>query len=305
MAQYASEGSVRLSTPTITPRPTPMPILNLPMLPLPTPQIPPEPAATQSPVRLRSMPILAMNGYDDADEADHENAGLDEMEMMDEMDETMEDEDAEGEDEGDTTGAEHTSTSRGSPEVEMEVPTMGRRLRSPLPPSLSHTPGGGSPGMLPRIDTTPLGISFRASPDTRVERPGTQYFTPTDPVPPDVLRTPIPAIRKAGASAPGEAVVDYFNAKVPERTPPLQAQGSPNLIDLSRTPRPEDGCRARRELPEVERVRGYGAREGGDTGQVVCRWRQLTTTAEQLNGVSNAVSPTHTPPCTPAAVVHV
>ena len=64
------------------------------MLPMPTPQVTPPPAATQSPVRLRSMPILAMNGSGDADDADHENAALDEMEM-DEMDETMEDEDEE------------------------------------------------------------------------------------------------------------------------------------------------------------------------------------------------------------------
>ena len=37
-----------------------------------------------------------MNGSGDADDADHENAALDEMEM-DEMDETMEDEDEEEE----------------------------------------------------------------------------------------------------------------------------------------------------------------------------------------------------------------
>ena len=53
------------------------------------------------------MPILAMNGSGDADDADHENAALDEMEM-DEMDETMEDEDeeADGDGEGDAAAAD-------------------------------------------------------------------------------------------------------------------------------------------------------------------------------------------------------
>ncbi|KAI0759805.1 hypothetical protein BC629DRAFT_1597648 [Irpex lacteus] len=88
MARFNAQGSARL-TPSIVSRPPPMPILNLPTLPPPTPPQPPSSASQSSHTRLRSMPALPHRGPSDMDviSADHENAGLDEMEDLDEEDE--------------------------------------------------------------------------------------------------------------------------------------------------------------------------------------------------------------------------
>ena len=221
MARYAMQGSARL-TPSIVPRP--MPILNLPILPPPTPPPPPPTAAQiRSPMRLRSIPALPMRGPSEMDEvaADHENAALDETDEM--MEEEEEEEGA----------AEHASDEEPSSH-NIEVPEIGRRLRSPLPPSLSRSPRITVD--LPAVNTSPLEISVgtptpNAAPGSDAEaQRATMYFTPTDPVPPtDILRTPIAAFHKA--PAPNPQPTDYFTSKVPERN---------SRHDAARTPRPGD-----------------------------------------------------------------
>lgn len=177
-------------------------------------------------MRLRSIPALPMRGPSEIDvvHADHDNAALDEM------DEMMEEEE---EEEGPAEQEHASDDEESSPGV--EVPGMGRRLRSPLPPSLSRSPR--VPADLPPVDISPLEINFgtptpRAAAASGAEaQRATMYFTPTDPVPPtDILVTPIPAFRKAGAT-PNVQVTDYFTSKSPEGTP---------RHDVSRTPRPGD-----------------------------------------------------------------
>ena len=217
MGRYAT----RL-TPSIVPRP--MPILNLPTLPPPTPPLAPTAAQISSPMRLRSMPALPMRGPSEMDEsaADHENAALDEME------EVMEDEEEEEE------GAAGPASDEDASSPSLEVPGMGRRLRSPLPPSLSRSPR--VPADLPAVDTAPLDARLKtptanapAEPSAEAQR-ATMYFTPTEPVPPtDILRTPILSFRKVGSSNAPPAT-DYFSSKLPETT----------REDSTRTPRPAD-----------------------------------------------------------------
>lgn len=218
MARYAAQGSARL-TPSIVPRPTP--ILTLPTLPPPTPVPQPTPAQISSPARLRSMPALPMRGPSEIDtgaDADHETAALDEMDEEDEdEDSTPEHVEQPSEDEED---------SQSSPSV--EVPSMGRRLRSPLPPSLSRSPREPA---LPNIDTSRFDVSFpiSASPTAGPSEPNraTTYFTPNEP--PDVLHTPVAAFRKAPVG--GSPNVDYFTSRTAEKQP---------ARDPVRTPRPAD-----------------------------------------------------------------
>lgn len=227
MARYATQGSIRL-TPSIVHRQPPMPLLNLPQLPPPTP--PPSEAQIRSPVRLRSVPALPLRGPSETGDADHENAELDEMEDVEEEDE---------EEEGSTPGHPSEDEMESSPSVDVEVPSMGRRLRSPLPPSLSRSPR--LPQHLPEVDTSRLDVNFGTpTPGAGPSNPadgnrGTLYFTPTEPLPPtDVLRTPIAPFRKTTAPA-AQPHADYFSSKHHSRP---STRGSTH--DSARTPKPVD-----------------------------------------------------------------
>lgn len=273
MHRYATQGSVRM-TPSMGFRPTPMPIMNLPTLPLPTPRTPPLEAVTQSPARLRTMPALPLRGPSEVEEADHENAGLDEMEDVDEMDE----EEGDGDDDMEMEmPEEHANDDDESPQ-EVEVPTMGHRLRSPLPPSLSRSPGLQQ---LPQVDTSPLNITWRRSPDAVVERPNTQYFTPSDPIPPvDILTTPMPAFRK-GAAPPG---TDYFTSKSPEAhvaTP-----------DVTRTPRPGDIDFVPRTVPMPSATPRPGLYQQGSKSMInlLSMSRKQEQNDEEVSATENRIS---------------
>lgn len=230
MARYTTQGSARL-TPSMVPRQPPMPILNLPTLPPPTPPPPTSPAAVSSPMRLRSMPALPHRGPSDIDiePADRDNADLDDM--MDDLEEEDEEEEA-----GVASDEEASS-----PSLELEVPSIGRRLRGALPPSISRSPRNE----LPQIATSPFEISFRAKTasesapaesSTAAANRTTQYFTPTDPTAPvDFANvTPLATMRRVPAIQ-----TDYFNAKMQEPSSAVSASGS-GQPDPTRTPRPDD-----------------------------------------------------------------
>ncbi|KAI0087385.1 hypothetical protein BDY19DRAFT_955503 [Irpex rosettiformis] len=239
MTRFTTQGSARF-TPSIVSRPPPMPLLNLPTLPLPTP--PPQSSSTaqSSHTRLRSMPALPHCGPGEMDDpaADHENAGLDEMEDLDEEDEDSEiiNDDA-SEDEPSPTS------------LEIEVPVdMTPRLRAPLPPSISRSRRGSQ--QLPTIiATSPFALDFEAELSSvrhaapgspTIGNRGTVYFTPVEPTagPSNFhTQTPrLPTIERTPASP-----MDYFNVKTHEWQPHPAEQGrSGAQKDPSRTPRPID-----------------------------------------------------------------
>ncbi len=161
------------------------------------------------------MPALPLRGPSEFAQADHDNAGLDDMEEMDE-------DDGEGDDE--LPAAHLSDEDDDSPQH--EVPMMGRRLRSPLPPSLSRSPRLPA---LPPVDTSSFSVPFRllTPTGTVTARPDTVYLTPSEPIPTDILRTPIQSIRKSPAFA--AAITDYFTSQQPESTD-----------DATSTPRPRD-----------------------------------------------------------------
>lgn len=78
MARYTAEGSARL-TPSVVPRPTPMPLLNLPTLPVPSPRpIDGDGRAGRSRgAPLRSMPALPLTGPRDDEGPEAEEEGSD------------------------------------------------------------------------------------------------------------------------------------------------------------------------------------------------------------------------------------
>ncbi|KAH8087141.1 hypothetical protein BXZ70DRAFT_541206 [Cristinia sonorae] len=205
MARYATQGSARL-TPSIVPRPPPMPILNLPTLPPPTPVLNP-PAPPRAP--LRSIPALPLTGPRDDENPDME-------EGSDSSDDGMDEEDAVGgrDDVTEEDDAEESMIPAGA--------TMSRRR--------------DRPDLLPQVDTSRLNISFsfgstpsatgadsvaRASKQQHgSQRPGTQYWTPSA----DVAATPHPDKH--------DGPTDYFSSKI--------RQPDSLIEEVSRTPRPSD-----------------------------------------------------------------
>lgn len=120
MARYNTQGSARL-TPSVVHRPMPMPILNLPTLPPPSPGPHSGEWNGRRGARLRSMPALPLNGP-----RDDENPDMDE-----------EGSDSSDEGEGDDGDDHSMMRDEGGSDEEPDTP-------SPL---------------LPEVDTSPLGIS--------------------------------------------------------------------------------------------------------------------------------------------------
>lgn len=155
MASYMAKGSARL-TPSIPSRQPPMPVFSLPPLPPVTPsQQSPRP---RQKAPLHSIPALPMSGPSEAeqDDADHENA------MLDEEEEDMEDADA-------SPGA-IAEEGTGSDEEDSRSPeTSGSR--------------GDSVGGLPDIEAESLRgtVYFTPKPDATPRlRPGTSSSAATD-----------------------------------------------------------------------------------------------------------------------------
>ena len=203
MASYMAKGSARL-TPSIPSRQPPMPVFSLPPLPPVTPsQQSPRPRQ-QAP--LRSIPALPMRGpsEDDQDDADHENAMLDEEEE-EEMD-AEEEADASpsaGADEGAASDEEmEDSTETGSPETSQ---SRGDRV-----------------GGLPEIEASRLQAEVTES------LRGTVYFTPK----PGDATAHTPRLRPGSSSS---AATDYFTSKRPDKDKQADRPDSP-----VRTPRPAD-----------------------------------------------------------------
>lgn len=236
MARFTTQGSARL-TPSIVPRPPPMPLLNLPTLPPPTP--PSTSVSQSSHTRLRSMPALPHCGPSDLDvrSGDHDSAGIDEMEDLDEEDEDSENVNDE---------ASEDEPSPSSLEIEAPV-DMTPRLRVPLPPSISRSRPGSQ--RLPSIDTSPFALEFgegsstaqqtaRSSPN--VGNRGTVYLTPVEPVagPSSLItQTPKPPTIERTPASP----TDYFNVRTHDSQSQSTDQGGSGAQkDPSRTPRPVD-----------------------------------------------------------------
>lgn len=136
------------------------------------------------------MPALPHRGPSDMGiAAEHDNADLDEMDDLDEEEED--------EEEG---GAASEEDEASSPSLELEVPAMGRRMRVLLPPSLSRSPRSELP---PIVASSPFDVTFQEGSaagseaaatrerSASVANRATQYFTPTDPVPPVDLASPM------------------------------------------------------------------------------------------------------------------
>ncbi|CAL1699624.1 unnamed protein product [Somion occarium] len=160
MARYTAQGSTRL-TPSVIPRPTPMPILNLPVLHLPVsaPSQPQDDRGGGAP--LRSMPALPLTGPRDDENPDMDEEGSDSSDDDDEAQNSLNREEG-GSDDDDIDGDDCTPANRSRIE-------------------------------LPRMVTSPFSISFgpkSASRTPKAERPLTLYFTPTGEAQPTPLAGP-------------------------------------------------------------------------------------------------------------------
>ncbi|KAI8972862.1 hypothetical protein BD414DRAFT_499611 [Trametes punicea] len=171
MAGYNAEG-----------RP-PMPILNLPTLPPPTPAQPARPERPRAP--LRSIPALPMQGPSDAEQdADHENASLEDDE---------EEEDTEDHAEGASGEAQDADSGESGDEDDQDYFET-----SPRHPTQPHTPRLGP---LPPVDTSRFNVTFADPESSRAQRtphaqagPSVDYFTSKSPEPLfSPMRTPRPA----------------------------------------------------------------------------------------------------------------
>ncbi|KAM5537614.1 hypothetical protein V8D89_008692 [Ganoderma adspersum] len=169
---YTAGGSARL-TPSWVTRQPPMPLLNLPTLPPPTP---PQPARSLRPTApLRSLPALPMQGPSDTEQdADHENASVDD-----------EDEEEDGDDHAGAEGARPEGDSDSS--------------EDDATPSASSLAGPSRISGLPAVDTSSFNVSFGGNGSPRTPQasprvgPSIDYFTskPPEVEPPD--RTPRPS----------------------------------------------------------------------------------------------------------------
>ncbi|OCH84513.1 hypothetical protein OBBRIDRAFT_799014 [Obba rivulosa] len=167
MAQYTSHGSARL-TPSIVSRHPPMPILNLPMLPPPTPTIPSR--APRPTVPLRSIPALPMEGPSEADQdADHENAMLGDSDEEDGYDFV--------EAEGEGRGGDASDEEDGEEASDMESPES-RQSRFARRKDLPSVPLAGAKGDAAKHGAVHSMSAAAAVPTPlmRVE-PSPDYFT--------------------------------------------------------------------------------------------------------------------------------
>ncbi|KAK7685958.1 hypothetical protein QCA50_010768 [Cerrena zonata] len=146
MARYTAEGSARL-TPSVVPRPTPMPILNLPALPTPGPSDGGAREGRSRGAPLRSMPALPLTGP-----RDDENPEVDE-EGSDSSD------DGEDDEGGNDVGARDEGGSEDEDGDESQSASASRFE-------------------LPRVITSPFALSFGSkAAEPPVERPPALYFT--------------------------------------------------------------------------------------------------------------------------------
>ncbi|KAI0934963.1 hypothetical protein AcV7_003889 [Taiwanofungus camphoratus] len=204
MANYNAKGSARL-TPSIVTRQPPMPILNLPTLPPPTPT-PTQSARPRRQAPLRSIPALPMRGPSEHEqEVDHDNSTL--MDSDEEDDYDM------------FASAEAPEIGVGSDEED------GEDLSEMSSPALATHPSRADHQALPQVDTSSLNLSFLEADNAGAQR-ATVYFTPSA----DVLPTPLARL--------GTSSVDYFTAKDREHNSPSR---TPRLADYhaagpSRTP---------------------------------------------------------------------
>lgn len=211
MARYTTQGSARL-TPSVVHRPMPMPILNLPMLPPPTPAPQSGEQREGRTAPLRSMPALPLNGP-----RDDENP---------EMDEEGSDSSDEGEaDDGD----DHSMHDEGVSDDEPETP-------SPL---------------LPEVDTSPLGISISfiagrsAAAQQRlreIEREAAALISPTPVTASSSSTTPAPTPTVSSPTFPPRtSSLDYFSHRTQaSESTSASTHDAQNGEDATKTPRPSD-----------------------------------------------------------------
>jgi hypothetical protein len=199
-----SVDGVRLS-PSIVTRQAPMPLMNLPILPLPAPTT----SQTATPrARLSSMPALPLQGPTDRDrDSDHENATLEEEEEdEDEYMDAPEGEVATGAVSDDEDGDDQEGTSHEG----------GRsRSRSRLPP----------------VDTSRINLSFLLQRPSQVSSPSTSSFIPAW----------TPKKREPDATPTAGSSFDYFSPKPSDITgnddTNLSAGRTPRAIERPIIPR--------------------------------------------------------------------
>ncbi|KAI0250683.1 hypothetical protein BJV78DRAFT_1154970 [Lactifluus subvellereus] len=205
-SKFSIEGvSARLSPAIITRQPQ-HPILALPPISsTPSPVIDTRRLRSRS---LRSVPALPMEGSEDLEPAEHDNAMLDDF---DEEEEGMVDEDSEVGEEA--AEPEHPDTTSED----------GESIFSPSSPLVLQT---SHPSDLPSIDVTPLDLSFlggdtsgnlRRDDKTPKDSQMTDYFTSTLPEPAS-SRTPLLSSRQFPA------------AWTPARTSPVLPAATPSSV---------------------------------------------------------------------------
>jgi hypothetical protein len=186
--KFSIEGvSARLSPAIITRQP-PHPILSLPPISsTSSPAIEPRRLRSQS---LRSVPALPMEGSEDLDPAEHDNAMLDDL---DEEEGIVDEEEEEGNEHPDTTSEEGESASN-PPSPLIPQPSLPNDLIDVTPLDMSFLDGKTS-GTHRRDDKTPKNSRM------------TDYFTSNLPEP-GTSRTPLPSSQfpAAWTSAPTSPV---------------------------------------------------------------------------------------------------
>ncbi|OSC97746.1 hypothetical protein PYCCODRAFT_1439847 [Trametes coccinea BRFM310] len=226
MAGYNAEGRARL-TPSLVTRQAPMPLLNLPTLPPPTPSQPARPGRTRAP--LRSIPALPMQGPSEAEQdADHENASLED----DEEDEDAEDNAESGSGEG--QDAEADSDESGDEDNQDDyIETSAKHPHTARTPRL---------GPLPAVDTSAFSVSFSDAESSRPQRtPNAQagpssidYFTSKSPEPVfSPMRTPRPAdYHPNGKKRVPQPTIIPMPPTPGSPRPGLYHHGSKSMVDL-------------------------------------------------------------------------
>ncbi|CDO74580.1 hypothetical protein BN946_scf184583.g7 [Trametes cinnabarina] len=211
-----------------------MPILNLPTLPPPTPSQPPRPGRARAP--LRSIPALPMQGPSEAEQdADHENASLEDEEEEEDAEDNTEGGSGEGQDaeaDSDESGDEDNRDDHFEP--------------SPRQPCMAQTPRLNS---LPVVDTSRFSVSFADVESSRTQRtPNAQagpstvdYFTSKSPEP---LFSPTRTPRPADYITIGQGRAHDTSNRLPQPTiipmpqtpgsprPGLYHHGSKSMVDL-------------------------------------------------------------------------
>ena len=236
MAQ--EEGGTLRFSPSVTVRPPPFPILELPALPTPSVDSSAEPQSRsgRGAPRLNSMPTLPMQGGDEREnDPDHENCTLDEDEEGD--DEENEDDGAgegggsEDEDEDADSGG-RSPTTIASPFLTSKFFSATRVLSPRLPmPSLP------SPGFATLFGTVVGGTSANSS---NTDARSASGSAEDDNTRTDEMATPKIG-RRSSLIGNGSAFLDYFstsNASGPAANSGVHQYSAPAHIDPSRESSP-------------------------------------------------------------------